>query len=136
MSGHRIPIEFEGVRYPSRKALAQHFAATRGGTASTWAMRLSRLDGDMAKVLAVGPPLVTTQLSLTYEGRTYTRKGLARHLAATLGGTIASWNARLSRHGDDVAAVLAGAANVGPRAQPPRTALVAGGDAGPKSGVR
>jgi hypothetical protein len=28
MSARSIPVEFEGVRYPSRKALAQHFAAT------------------------------------------------------------------------------------------------------------
>jgi len=107
MSGGSIPIEFEGVRYSSRNALAQHLAATRGHTVSTWATRLSRLDGDMTRVLAIGPPLAATRRSLTYWGRTFSRRALARHLAATRGGTVASWNARLKRKGDNVAAAIA-----------------------------
>ena len=103
--GRPIPIEFEGVRYPSRTALAQHLAATRGHAVGTWAARLSRFDGDVARAL-VGP-VKAPRLSLAYQGRSYTRKGLAQHLAATHGGTIAAWNARLIRRGDDVAASIA-----------------------------
>jgi hypothetical protein len=51
-----IPIEFEGVRYPSRKVLAYHIAATRGHSASTWMTRLSYFNGDVAQVLAGGQP--------------------------------------------------------------------------------
>ena len=49
-----IPIEHDGVHYPSRKALAQHLAATLGGCPETWSGRLQRAANDVA--LAIAPP--------------------------------------------------------------------------------
>ena len=37
-----LPIEHDGVHYPSRKALAQHLAATIDGCSETWSGRLQR----------------------------------------------------------------------------------------------
>ena len=43
-----IPIEHDGVHYPSRKALAQHLAAIQGGAIGTLITRLSRFNSDVA----------------------------------------------------------------------------------------
>ena len=53
-----IPIEYDGVHYPSHKALAQHLAAIKGGAIGTWKTRLSRFDGDVARALTnkAAPP--------------------------------------------------------------------------------
>ena len=100
-----IPIEHDGAHYPSRKALAQHLAAIKGGAIGTWITRLSRFDGDVARALTnkAAPPI-----RLTYRGMAFaSRKALAQHLAATLGGCPETWSGRLQRAANDVALAIA-----------------------------
>ncbi len=100
-----IPIEHDGAHYPSRKALAQHLAAIKGLAVSTWTARLSRFDGDVVRTLT---NKATPPIRLIHQGVAFaSRKALAQHLAATLGGCPETWSGRLQRAEDNVALAIA-----------------------------
>jgi hypothetical protein len=106
------PIVYDGVTFPTRKALAHHLAQKLGRSVNTLNKWLWEANDEASVVvsrhhIACRPENIKT-VYLAYDGKTFhCREALTRYLAPLVGRTPYAVRAMLIKHGDDVAAALA-----------------------------
>jgi hypothetical protein len=105
MNGAPVPVEFEGIRYSSRVALARYLSHLTGRTvkACTFALRANGDDGN--RVIERYRRTDTKQLFHNGVGYPH-RHALARYLAHLTGRTVPACASALHKYRDDAERVL------------------------------
>ena len=106
VSRRAIPCTYQGRHFPSKKALANHFAPILGKSPATLQVALSGCNGDITRALR--PRTLARAIPAVYQGRQFpSRSALAEHLAPLIGLTPRTVAVLLSKYDGDAGRIFA-----------------------------